>query len=133
MIEAVTSAVVVAAGAFFIALGAASLLAASRASKFLLGFAGSSAKHYVELAVRFVVGGAFVLHAPHMLFPRVFNVLGWALVATTAGLFLVPWGWHRRFAERAVPEALRFLPLLGVSSATLGGLVLLAVFGGKAA
>ncbi|MFN2238739.1 MAG: hypothetical protein ABR524_05050 [Thermoanaerobaculia bacterium] len=121
-------AIVVAAGVFLVTLGAAFLLTPSKASGFLLGFAGSPSKHYAELAVRFLVGGAFLLHAPHMLFPHVFSVAGWILLATTAGLLLVPWRWHRRFAQRAVPEALRFLPLLGISSAALGGLVLVAAF-----
>lgn len=133
MIELAASVVVVAVGAFFVALGAASLLAPSSVRKFFLGFAGSPMKHYAELAVRFVVGGAFVLHAPQMLLSRGFHVLGWVVLATTAGLLLVPWDWHRRFAGRAVPDALRFLPLLGVSAVALGGLVLLAVFRGSAA
>lgn len=128
MIAFVAFAIVIAAGVFLVTLGAASLLTPSKASEFLLGFAGSPSKHYAELAVRFLVGGAFLLHAPQMLYPHVFSVAGWILLATTAGLLLIPWRWHRRFAQRAVPEALRFLPLLGISSAILGGLVLVAAF-----
>jgi hypothetical protein len=128
-----TSAIVVAAGVAFIALGSASLVTPSHASRFLLGFAGSPAKHYVELAFRFLVGGAFVLQAPHMLFPRLFGLFGWVLLATTTALLLVPWRWHQRLARRIVPVALRFLPLVGASSMALGGLVLVAVFRGYAA
>jgi hypothetical protein len=133
VIEVVSIAVVVAAGLFFLSLGGACLVAPSRASRFLQGFAGSPSKHYTELAVRLLVGGAFVLTAPRLLAPDVFSVFGWILLATTAGLLLVPWRWHHRFARHTVPEALRFLPLLGVSSAVLGGLVLWAVFRGSAA
>lgn len=132
MIAIVPLSIVVAAGLFFMALGGASLVAPSRAKQFLLGFASSPLKHYVELALRFLVGGAFVLSAPRVPFPGVFSVFGWVLLGTTAGLLLIPWRWHHRFARRSVPEALRFLPLIGASSVVLGGLVLWAVFRGNA-
>ena len=133
MIVVMALAIVVAAGLFFIALGGASLLLPANVGGFLLGFAGSPSKHYGELALRFLVGGAFVFHARQMLFPGVFTIFGWALLATTAVLLLVPWRWHHRFAQRSVPQALRFLPLVGVSSIALGGLVLVAAFRGIAA
>lgn len=125
-------AVVAAAGLFFVVLGGASLMAPSRAGRFLLGFAASPTRHYTELALRFLVGGALVASSPRMLFPGALNLFGWVLLVTTAGLLLVPWRWHRHFAARAVPKALRFLPLIGACSVALGGLVLLAVFGGDA-
>jgi hypothetical protein len=126
------SAIVVAAGLFLAALGGASLLVPARAGPFLLGFATTPTKHYAELALRLLVGGAFVLAAPSMLFPEVFTVFGWLLLVTTAGLLLVPWRWHQRFAQRAVPEALRFLPLIGLVSLGFGGLILFALFRGGA-
>ncbi|MBA3487891.1 MAG: hypothetical protein H0T88_12010 [Lysobacter sp.] len=128
MIEGLALAVVVATGLFFVALGGACLMAPARSSRFLLGFAGSVSKHYVELVLRFLAGGALVAAAPQMMFPRVFSLLGWVVLATTAGLLLVPWRWHHRFAACAVPAALRFLPLIGLSSVIMGVLVLLAVF-----
>jgi len=133
VIEATALAIVVAAGLFLVALGGASLLVPSNASRFLLGFAGSPSKHFAELALRLLIGGAFVLHGPQMLFPFAFRLFGCVLLATTAGLLLIPWRWHHGFARRVVPEALRSLPLLGFSSVALGGLVLLAVFCGNAA
>ena len=133
MIEVLAFIVVVSAGLFFVALGCVSLLSPSHASRFLLGFADSPTKHYAELAVRFFVGGAFVTAAPGARVSGMFSLLGWLLLATTAGLLLMPWRWHHRFARRAVPEALRFLPLIGTSSVLLGGFVLWAVFHGNAA
>ncbi|WP_339826773.1 hypothetical protein [uncultured Arenimonas sp.] len=130
MIETVALAVVAMVAVFFVALGAASLVVPARASRFLLGFADSPYKHYAELAARFLVGGAFLLAAPRASWPGAFSVFGWVLVATTAGLLLVPWRWHHRFARWAVPEALRLLPLVGASSLVLGGLVLWALFRG---
>lgn len=133
MIEAVPLAVVAVAALFFVVLGAASLVVPARAGRFLLGFAGSPSRHYAELAARLIVGGAFLLAAPYALWPRAFSMFGWVLVVTTAGLLLIPWRWHHRFARRAVTEALRFLPLVGVASIVLGGLVLWAILRGHAA
>jgi hypothetical protein len=125
--------IVVTAGLFFLVLGYMALLAPSRASRFLLAFAGSPCKHYTELAVRLLVGGAFVLSAPLMAFSSGFNFFGWVILSTTAVLFIVPWRLHHRFAQWAVPAALRFLPLLGSSSLTLGCLVIWAVWRGNVA
>jgi hypothetical protein len=133
MIEILALAVVIAAGLFFIALGGASLVTPRRASRFLLGFAGSPSRHYAELTARFLVGGAFVIAAPRISAPGVFTLFGWLLLATTVVLLLMPWHWHHRFAGRAVPAALPFLPVMGVASLGLGGLVLWAVFNGNAA
>ena len=133
VIEAIALGGVISAGLFFIALGSTSIIAPRRASQFLLGFPGSPRKHYAELAFRFLIGGSLVASAPLMLFPNAFFLFGWVLLATTAALLLVPWRWHHHFAARAVPAALRFLPLIGVSSVALGGLVLVAVIRGSAA
>ena len=133
MIDAATLALVTAAGAFLLGLGTVSLVAPTRASRFFLGFAGSPGKHYAELAIRVVLGAAFLLAAPRALWPGAFTVFGWLLLVTSLGLLLVPWRVHRRFAERAVPQALRFLPLLGASSMVWGGVILWAVFRGHAA
>ena len=129
MIELLAPAVVLLAGLFLACLGGASLAAPASARRFLLGFATSPALHYLEQALRLIVGGAFVLHAPAMRFSLVFTVFGWVMVLTTAMLVLVPWRWHRHFAQQAVPQALRFLPLLGLASLGLSGLVLVGLFG----
>jgi hypothetical protein len=133
MIEFLAFAIVVLAGLYFIALAAVSLLTPARANRFLLGFAGSPSAHYAELLLRFLVGGALVLHAPRMLFSGAFHLFGWVLVVTTASLLLVPWQWHHRFAQRAVPRATRYITLIGVASLAIGGLILVAVIRGSAA
>ena len=97
------------------------------ARRFLLGFARSRALHYLELTLRLVVGSAFLLCAPAVRFPLAFTTFGWAIVLTTVVLVLVPWRWHQHFALQAVPRALQFLPLLGVASLLLGGLVMFAL------
>lgn len=124
MLDALALTVVLLTGAYFVALGAAALAAPRAAGRFLLGFAGSAAAHYVELLLRLIVGAAFVVRASAIPWPGVFTLFGWGLLLTTIGLCAIPWRWHRRFAERTVPHALRHLPLLGVASLALGTFVL---------
>ena len=133
MIEASALGLVVLAAVYFIALAGVSLLIPASASRFLLGFAGSPFKHYTELFVRFLVGAALVLHAPRTVAPSAFAVFGWLLLVTTACLLLVPWRWHQRFAQYAVPQAARHISLIGLASLALGGVMLVAVVLGSAA
>ena len=132
MIGILASAVVVLAGLYLVALALVSFLAPGRAERFLSGFAGSAAAHYLELMIRLAVGGSFVLHSPDMLFPLAFRMFGWILVLTTAVLFAVPWRWHHRFAQETVPYAVRHLRLFGVASFVLGGFILTSFIRGVA-
>ena len=118
--------VIILAGIYLIGLGIISLAQPGKASAFLSGFAGSAKLHYIELTIRIIVGTAFLWHAPKTLAPFVFTVLGAVLVATTAVLLCIPWKIHRRFAEKSVPQALRYLPLIGIAS-LLFGLTLIAM------
>lgn len=131
MIEALALSVVVLAGLYLLSLGVASLVAPRHASRFLLGFASSRSVHFAELFVRLVVGAAFVLNAPRMLFSGGFNIFGWILLVTTGGLFLVPWRWHQRFAQQAVPSATRYITLIGLASLAFGAFILTAVYRGS--
>ena len=120
------------AGLYLVALGIASLAVPVRAGRFLLGFAGSKSVHFAELLVRFLVGAALIVYAPRMAFSGAFSLFGWVLLGTTACLVFVPWRWHHRFAQQAVPHATRHIGLVGVASVALGGLVLAAVAVGSA-
>jgi uncharacterized protein YjeT (DUF2065 family) len=125
-------AVVAVAGVYLVALAVVSMLDPARAAAFLNGFARTAALHYLELCLRLVAGAALVLSAPGMLFPGAFAAAGWVLVLTTALLFLLPWRWHRRFAELAVPHATRHMRLIGAASLALGVFLLAALFAGAA-
>ena len=118
---------------FFLMLGLAALIRPSIARRFLLGFATSALKHYTELASRFLVGAAMLIVAPHSAYSSAIAAFGWLLIATTAVMTLVPWRIHHRFAAASVPKALRFLPVLGVSSLALGGLLMWTLFTASAA
>lgn len=131
MIEDLALAGVVLSAFYFIALAAASLLVPAQVNRFLRGFAGTPFKHYTELFLRILVGGAFILHAPRMLLSGAFNFFGWVLIVTTACILLNPWRWHHRFVQHAVPWAMRYMMLVGLSSLALGGLILGAVILGS--
>ncbi len=122
---------VVLLGAYCVALGAIALLRPASAKRFLLGFASSPTAHYAELVARLLAGGALVTQAPRMAFPAAFSGFGYLLLATTSLLLLVPWRWHRQFAQHAVPRALRHLGLLGISSLVLGATILAALARGS--
>lgn len=94
------------------------------AGRFLRTFAGTARAHYTEQAVRLVVGAALVLFAPEMWYPGVFRAFGVLVLATTAGLLLLPWRWHRAVAERAIPFAIRNLKALAFGAFLLGLLIL---------
>lgn len=131
--ENVASAIVVLAALYFVALAAASFIAPEYATRFLNGFAGSARAHYSEMLVRLIVGCAFVVYAPRMLYPGVFLLFGWVLVITTVVLLLFPWRWHHRFAQKVVPPITRHVWLFGIVSFPLGGAILFAVLRGGAA
>lgn len=133
MIELLSLLFVVLTGLYFIALAGISLFNSDQASRYLLGFAGSRPKHFAELFVRFLVGGAFVLYAPRMFLSDPFSWFGWILIATTIPMTLLPWKLHRKFAQYSVPKALQYVKLIGVISLLLGGFVLFAVLRGSTA
>jgi hypothetical protein len=130
--DAVALALVVAAALYLMVLAVAVVLAPARATRFLSGFAGSARSHYLEMFMRLVAGGALLVYAPEMRFPRFFSLFGWALVITTAGLLAIPWQWHQRFAERVVPLATRHLWLVALGSLALGAFMFVAVLLGTA-
>ena len=132
MIDALAQSVVFLTGLYFCALGVASLFLPGETSRFLLGFAGSARAHYAELLIRVLVGWSFVYFAPHMSVSVAFRLFGWTLVITSAGLFLLPWQLHQRFAQWAVPHAIRFMTLVGFCSLALGGVVIAAIIHGSA-
>jgi len=125
--------ILVAVAIFFLLIGLLALLQPNHARRFLQGFAASASKHYAELGTRFVVGGATLIVAPHSTHSVALIAFGWLLILTTAVMAVVPWRVHRRFAEAAVPQALRFLPMIGVAALVLGGLLLWSIFTASAA
>ena len=130
MLELLALVIVYLAGSYLLGLGAVAFVAPAIATRFLLGHAGSAAAHYLELLIRATVGASFLVQGPNMRFPGAFVAFGWVLVATTAVLVAVPWRWHQRFAQKSVPQAVRYLPLIATASLLLGSLIVFAAASG---
>ena len=116
--------IVALAGAFLFVLGLLALVAPTRARGFLLGFAGTAPRHFLELFLRALVGAALVVASPRLAVPGVFAGAGWVLLGTTVLMAALPWRVHRDFARHAVPRAMAFLPLIGVASLAAGSVIL---------
>jgi hypothetical protein len=127
MIELAAFSITCLVAGYFIVLGTAGLIAPSVAKRFLLGFASSASAHYSELLIRLMVGAALLIHAPKMLYADVFNVFGWLLIVTSVMLLPLPWRWHQRFVGKSVPQALRYLPVIGLCALAFGILLIVAL------
>jgi len=132
MIELAAFSITCLVAGYFIVLGTAGLIAPSVAKRFLLGFASSASAHYSELLIRLMVGAALLIHAPKMLYADVFSVFGWLLIVTSVMLLPLPWRWHQRFVVKSVPQALRYLPVIGLCALAFGILLIAALAGGAA-
>jgi hypothetical protein len=117
--------IVLAAATYLVVLGGSALFRPELAERFLGGHATTRTLHFLELALRIIAGAAFVISAPRLALGNAVAVLGWVLVGTSLALAIVPWRLHQRFAAWSVPQALQYLPMIGVASLA-GGLGLLA-------
>ena len=108
------------AAVYLLVLGFAALLTPSRVESFFAKFANSAFSHYFEVSLRLAVGAALVRLSQSLPFSPVFSVVGWVLLVTSGVLLLAPWQWHQKFAQFAVPLAIRILPAIGVASIVLG-------------
>jgi len=124
---------VLAAAGFLVVLGGSALVRPALAKQFLGGFATTRALHFLELALRSVIGGAFIVSAPRLAFGSAIAAFGWVLLATSLLLALLPWRLHQRFAAWSVPQALPYLPLIGIASLAGGFGLVAAVFLPRAA
>jgi len=65
--------------------------------------------------------------------PKVFWLLGWALVASSVVLMCLPWRWHDRLGRRLRPMLIRYLRLYAVGAFVLGAVLLYGCFAGGGA
>jgi uncharacterized protein YjeT (DUF2065 family) len=115
------------AALYLVGFGALAIAVPEQVSGYLHGFAGSMRSHMLELVIRLAAGAAFVEYASQMQFTGAFHLLGRVLIITTLGLAVLPWRWHRRFAQLSVPVANPYLPLMGLVSIAAGAFVFWAV------
>ena len=119
--------IVVSTGVFLIGMSVVIAAKPMLAQRILKSFASSPRAHYTEQAIRLTVGAAIVVFAPSMLFSNFFMFFGWLLVVTTVGLLLIPWQWHHKFGEWAIPLAIRHLKLYAIGTFVLGSFILYSV------
>lgn len=127
MIDGVAFFVVLGAGAYLVCIAAGALIWPAETRTFLGKFASSSKAHYLELCTRLLIGSAFIRSAPQMRLGEVFLLFGWILTASTVVLLVLPWRWHRRFAEWSVPRATRDLRVLVAGGLAGGASIILAL------
>lgn len=117
--------------AFCLGLTAFAVLSFARPAKverFLHSFASSARAHFTEQLARLLIGAALVVRAPEMWQPSAFLALGWLIVGTAIALMLLPWRWHHRFAQWAIPMVIRHLRLYALAVAAFAGLLVFATF-----
>jgi uncharacterized protein YjeT (DUF2065 family) len=119
-------------GLYLVGLAAFSFIYPTRAIFFLESFANSAFNHVLELSLRIIAGAAVLVYAPYMKFSDLFRAFGWVLVTTTVALFVMPWRWHRHFAQLSVPFATQRLGLFALGSLAMGIFIVLSVIFGIA-
>ncbi len=109
---------------FLIGLATIIVIKPQRAEQFLSSYASSARAHYTEQIARLIVGIAIVVLAPSMWYSYLFNIFGWILIVTTIGLLLIPWQWHHKFGEWAIPLTLRYMKFYAFGAFLLGIFIL---------
>lgn len=127
IVSVLSGGVVVSFGLSLIGLAALIVAKPSRAEGLLRGFASSARTHYIEQGVRLVVGAATVDFASSMRYPELFTVFGWLIIASTAGLLLMPWQWHNKFGALVMPPLFRRIQFFALGACALGALILYSV------
>lgn len=127
LLSVLSGVVVVGFGVFLIGLAALIHTTPSHAERFLRGFASSALTHYTEQGIRLVVGVAIVTVASTMRYPELFKLFGWLIIVSTAGLLLIPWQWHNKFASVVMPPVFRHMRLLALGAFALGVFILYSV------
>lgn len=98
------------------------------AERFFKTFASSARAHYTEQGIRLLIGVALIVHSPEMWQADLFRLVGWAIVVTSVGLLLIPWQWHHRFGEWAIPLVLRHMRIYALGLLAFGIFLLCGVF-----
>lgn len=124
----VASVVVVACGLFLMGVAGVVFTRRALAERFLMSFASSARTHYVEQALRLLMGASLVVLSPAMWQASMFRVLGWAIVISSAALILIPWRWHHRLGKWVLPMVVRRMKVYAVGLFAFGALLLYGVF-----
>jgi hypothetical protein len=116
--------VVVGFSVFLIGLAVVIITNPPLAERFLGSFASSARAHYTEQSLRLLVGAAIVVFASSMWHPRLLELFGWLVAVSSTGLILMPWRWHQKFGNLAMPIVMRNMRLYALGVFALGGFIL---------
>lgn len=129
LVQSVAVGLVFLACIYLIVLGIASLVLANHTRQFLDGFASSQRLHFIEMLIRFLYGGAFIIASSQMMFSKIYLIFGWILIVTTIVLSILPWRWHQQLAVKFVRPLTQKVWLFSFFSLPLGGVILFSLFG----
>ena len=125
--SAVAGTVLVAFGLFLVGLAVAVFAKPAVAERFFMSFASSARTHYTEQIVRLLIGASLIVRSGTMWQPKVFWLVGWAIVLSSLVLILTPWQWHDRFGEVIRPMLIRHMKLFAVGLLAFGVLLIYGV------
>lgn len=128
IMNAVAGAILVAFGLFLIGLTVVVFAKPTIAERFFMSFASSARAHYTEQVVRLLIGASLIIRSGAMWQPRVFWLVGWAIVVSSLVLVLTPWQWHDRFGGAVRPMLIRHMKLFAVGLLAFGVLLIYGVF-----
>jgi hypothetical protein len=127
MMSAVAGAILVAFGFFLVGLTVVVFAKPAVAERFFMSFASSARTHYTEQIVRLLIGASLIIRSGAMWQPKVFWLVGWAVVLSSLVLILTPWQWHDRFGEAVRPMLIRHMKLFAVGLLAFGVLLIYGV------
>jgi hypothetical protein len=118
------TAIVFCAALFLVLLAFASFFAPRRATVFLNGFAASLRAHLTEMLLRLMAGASLIIASGQMAYSQWFHLFGWLIVISSIVLLLIPWRWHKKFADIVVPPMTKRVWVFGLFSLPLGLVIL---------
>src|SRR5579863_7880284 len=124
MMSAVAGAILVAFGFFLFGLTVVVFAKPAVAERFFMSFASSARTHYTEQIVRLLIGASLIIRSGAMWQPKVFWLVGWAIVLSSLVLIFNPWPWHDRFGEAVRPMLIRHMKLFAVGLLAFGVLLI---------
>src|SRR5690554_1619736 len=101
---------------FLLSLGLLCFIRPTTVKNFFDLFAASKQAHFIEQAIRLVVGFSLVHFAVVMNYAWFFRAFGWLIVIISLVLIVLPWRWHHQFAQWVMPYVKSHLTLYGVLS-----------------
>ena len=128
ILNAVVGAILVAFGLFLVGLTVVVFVRPAVAERFFMSFASSARAHYTEQVVRLLIGASLIIRSAAMWQPKVFWLVGWAIVLSSVVLILTPWQWHHRFGEKVLPIVIRRIRLFAIGLLAFGVLLIYGVF-----